>query len=103
MSRGPDAATLVKRALERHADAAGCDIAIELRDTTRWASATFFGARHQLILTLCDDPSGAAWIGGLGDADLPIHGHLVADLVTIAVTRRDGRATVTLEILTVET
>jgi hypothetical protein len=103
MSRGPDAATLLKRALERHADAAGCDVAVAMLEMTRWASATFTGARHRILLTLPDDPLGERWLGELGEADLPIRGQLVADLATIAVTRRDDLMMVTLEALTVET
>eukprot|EP01037_Dinobryon_pediforme_P026818 gene26818-29467_t len=103
MSRGPDAATLLKRALERHADAAGCDVALEMLEMTRWASATFAGARHRISLTLRDDPLGERWLNGLGDADLPISGQLVADLATVAVTRRDGMLVAALEALTVAT
>ncbi|WP_010187560.1 hypothetical protein [Sphingomonas sp. PAMC 26605] len=103
MSRGPDAATLLKRALERHGDAAGLEIAVRMAETTRWASATFAGARHQITLTLRDDAFGQAWLGALPDADLPLRGHLVADLAVIAITRRDARSIATVEALTVET
>lgn len=103
MSRGPDAATLLRRALERHGDAAGCDVAVEMLETTRWASATFTGARHRIRVTLGDDAAGEAWLGQLGEAELPIRGHLVADLATIAVTRRGEIAQARLEALTVET
>ena len=102
MSRGPDAATLLRRALERHADAAGCDVSVSVQDSTRWASATFAGARHTVALTLRDDPAGGLWLNQLGEAELPLRGHLVADIVTLSVTRRDEDLLVTLEALTVE-
>lgn len=102
MSRGPDAATLLKRALERHADAAGCDITLRIDETRGWASATFAGARHTITLTLRDDARGALWLGDIGEADLPMRGHLVADLVTLRVARRNDELRVTLEALTVE-
>ncbi len=103
MSRGPDAATLLKRALERDADAAGCDVGVAMVEMTRWASATFTGARHRIVLTLRDDPRAETWLGGLGEADLPIRGQLVADLATIATSRQHGMTIATLEALTVET
>ncbi|GHH20131.1 hypothetical protein GCM10008023_27700 [Sphingomonas glacialis] len=102
MSRGPDAATLLRRALERHADAAGCDVSVCVRDSTRWASATFAGARHTVALTLPDDPTGGLWLKALAEADLPIRGHLVADIVILSATRHDEELVVALEALTVE-
>ncbi|MDY7522759.1 hypothetical protein [Sphingomonas sp. 10B4] len=102
MSRGPDAATLLRRALERHADAAGCDVSVCVQDSTRWASATFAGARHTVALTLHDDPTGGLWLEALAEADLPIRGHLVADIVILSATRHDEKLVVALEALTVE-
>ncbi|TPG46970.1 hypothetical protein [Sphingomonas glacialis] len=103
MSRGPDSATLLQRALERSADAAGCAAVVCVLETTRWASATFVGARHRIALTLRDDPPSMIWLAALGEAELAMRGHLVADIATLSVTRRDGEAIVALETLTVET
>lgn len=103
MSRGPDSATLLQRALERSADAAGCAVAVAVHETKRWASATFVGARHRLALTLRDDQASSNWLAALGEAELTMRGHLVADIVTLSVTRRNGEAFVALEALTVET
>ncbi|MCH7860476.1 hypothetical protein ACQKOH_09765 [Sphingomonas sp. NPDC092331] len=102
MSRGPDAETLLRRALEASAEAAGCPVALVESDWTRWASATFTGARH--LFALAAPPSGAfdAWIAGLPDAELRLRGHLVADLAVEHVRRTDDRVTVSLEVLTVE-
>ncbi len=60
MSRGPDAATLLERALLVAADAAGCPVAVVASDWTRWASATFTGARHSLTLTAAASPGSIA-------------------------------------------
>ncbi|MGY2732689.1 hypothetical protein [Sphingomonas sp. UYP23] len=103
MSRGPDSAILLQRALERSADAAGCAAVARVLETTRWASATFVGARHQIALTLRDDPVSLHWLAALGDAELTMRGHLVADIVTRSTPRRNGEAVVALEALTVET
>lgn len=101
MTRGPDAATLLRRALERSAPA---EAAMLVRDitSTRWASATFAGERHELAIELAAGAAGDAWLGGLADAELPMRGHLVADLAVVR-TERSGDATVArIEALTVE-
>lgn len=102
MSRGPDAATLLRRVLERDAEDRGCTLAVTGAAATRWASATFTGARHRLTLAAADDAALAAWLAGLGEADLPLRGHLVADIAVVAATRAAGRAALTIEALTVE-
>lgn len=97
MSRGPDAATLLERRLRIAAEAAGVTVTVGEADWTRWASATFVGARHRLTLS----GSGVAfdaWIAGLAEANLPLRGHLVADVALVA---RTGDA-VMVEVLTVE-
>ncbi|WP_448663649.1 hypothetical protein ACG3SL_02945 [Sphingomonas sp. CJ20] len=102
MSRGPDAGTLLARALVAAADAAGCPVMLVEGDWTRWASATFVGARHVLVLR---GPCGTAldrWIAGLPDAELALRGHLVADLTIAGVTRTPEGATIRVEALTVE-
>lgn len=102
MSRGPDAATLLERALAQSAERAGCAVAVVDSDWDRWASATFVGARHVMTLTGEDSDRLTAWLSGLAEADLPIRGHLVADVKVMRVERRDGRATARIEALTVE-
>lgn len=102
MSRGPDAETLLRRALEAGADAAGCPVTLAESDWTRWASATFTGARHLLALTAPPSPALDAWIAGLPEAELRLRGHLVADLVVEHVRRAEGAVTASLEVLTVE-
>ena len=97
MSRGPDVATLLERRLRISAEAAGVSVGIVAGDATPWASATFNGARHQLTLESAD-AGFAAWLATLPEADLPLRGHLVADL-TVAHAA-DGVARI--EVLSVE-
>ncbi len=97
MSRGPDAATLLERRLRIAAEAAGVTIAIPQSDWTRWASATFVGARHRLTLA-SDDPGFGDWLATLPEAELPLRGHLVADVVVLRATG----AVAEVEVLTVE-
>jgi hypothetical protein len=102
MSRGPDAATLLARALAASSEAAGCPATIEMSDWTRWASATFTGARHTLGLSAQPCPALIAWIAGLPEAELRLRGHLVADLAVVAVRNAGAEIAVELEVLTVE-
>ncbi|KQN71145.1 hypothetical protein [Sphingomonas sp. Leaf62] len=97
MSGGPDAATLLERRLRIAAEAAGAVVSVGEAGWTRWASATFVGARHRLTVS----GSGVAfdaWLAALPEADLPLRGHLVADVAVVARTSKD----VVLEVLTVE-
>ena len=79
-------------------------IAVEQVD---WASVTFTGARHKLRLTLDGDGavgSAADFLEKLPDLDLPIRGHIVADIALVAEERGDnGRyVALDLEALTIE-
>jgi len=102
MSRGPDAGTALIRAIEADAARARCDLRLVASDSTRWASATFTGARHHLSLEAPEGDALDGWLEALPEADLPIRGHLVADIVVLSVQRAGGNATIGLEALTVE-
>jgi hypothetical protein len=102
MSRGPDAATQLERALVANAATAGCPIAVAASDWTRWASATFTGARHSLTLTAGASPMLDCWLVGLAEAEFALCGYLVADIGVTRMTRESGVVTVALEALTVE-
>lgn len=97
MSRGPDAATLLERRLRIAAETAGVAVGVGEAEWTRWASATFVGARHRVTIAGSGD-AFQAWVAALPEADLPLRGHLVAD-VAIVARQADG---VMLEVLTVE-
>lgn len=102
MSRGPDAGTLLLRALRRDAAACGCAVDAEIAASTRWASATFTGARHRLMLCGAAGAALDAWLAGLPEADLPLRRHLVADVAVLAVRRGGERVSAEVEALTVE-
>ena len=102
MSRGPDAGVMLERALVASARTASCPVTIESADWKRWASATFTGARHELVLR---GGCGAAlddWLAALPEVDLPLGRYLLADLVVASVVRAEGEARIALEALTVE-
>lgn len=102
MSRGPDAATLLQRALARDAAAKGCTLTIVSVHSFRWSSATFVGARHRVVIDAVDDAASAAWLGSIAEVDMPMRGHFVADARLAQLDRERGRVTATLEALTVE-
>ena len=98
MSRGPDAATQLARALERN----GPGVTVSRCEATPWASVTFAGARHRLTLEARATTGLDRWLAGLPDAEFALHGHLVADVTVTAIEHCDGRASVSIEALTVE-
>ena len=102
MSRGPDAATLLERAILADARTSAVTVRVVTATATRWASATFAGERHAMSLEGERSAAADRWLGGLGEADLPMRGHLVADLVVIRTERSGERFTAMLEVLTLE-
>jgi hypothetical protein len=100
--RGPDAATLVERRLILAADAAGHRLSIDGAESVPWASATFTGARHRMQLVGALSPSLLQWLEALPEADLPVRGHLVADLALLSAASKGDVLRATIEILTVE-
>jgi hypothetical protein len=102
MSRGPDAATLLERALLASAEHAACPLSLAESEMDRWASATFTGARHRITLVGRESAALDSWLAGLADADFALRGHLVADLQVVRVRRAGEALTATIEVLTVE-
>jgi hypothetical protein len=102
MSRGPDAATLLERRLLLAAEAAGHRLVLGETETIPWASATFTGARHRLTLTGAAGSELEAWLQALPEADLPVRGHLVADLAVLSTAEEADLLCAEVEVLTVE-
>ncbi len=102
MSRGPDIGTALARAILANAERNGVQIEPTRHDWTRWASATFTGARHELGFTAAASARLDGWLAGLAEAELPIRGHLVADLHVAGATRDAEKVIFDLEALTVE-
>lgn len=85
----------------------GGDVRIEQLGRNDWASVTFSGTQHRLRVVL--DGAGAAGAGAdflqqMGEIDLPIPGHIIADVGLLAEGRNDAgdHAELELEILTIE-
>lgn len=102
MSRGPDAGTLMMRALEASAAMAGCPVTITSSNQRRWASATFLGAQHRVTLAGSPSPELEAWVAALPESEFALRGHLVAELGVLRISRDGDAVSADLEILTVE-
>lgn len=90
------------RALERSAAAAGCTVTLIYQQALPWASATFTGARHKIMVASDTSAGLAAWVDQLEDADFNLPGHLVADLSVGRIEKIGTRSRVAIEALTVE-
>ncbi|MBB3911049.1 hypothetical protein [Sphingomonas desiccabilis] len=102
MSRGPDATTLLERRLLLAGQAGGHGITIDGIESTPWASATFNGARHRVRLAGKATAELRAWLQTLPEAELPLRGHLVADLAMLSSEADGERLRAEIEVLTVE-
>jgi hypothetical protein len=102
--RTPTASEALLASLEASATAAGCPIKATAATWTRWASATFSGARHEITAEAAESPALDAWLTALVDGEQypEILGYLLADIIVLSVARSDGVATVRLEALTVD-
>ena len=98
--RGPDAGTLLIRALRGHAGAAGLTMHVESIACTPWASATFVGTLHRLTIAAMPVPGLRDWIDALPEAEFAMRGHIVADLVVDRIETIDDREHVTIAVLT---
>lgn len=92
---------MLMKAIDADARRAGCAVTLARAASTRWSSATFIGARHELTVEAIDSPALDAWLDALPEAELPVRAQLVADLVVRGVTREAGVARVAIEALTV--
>ena len=98
--RGPDAGTLLIRALRGHAAAASLTMHVESIACTPWASATFVGTLHRLTMAAVPVPGLRDWIDSLPEAVFAMRGHIVADLSVDRIETIDGREHVTVGVLT---
>lgn len=82
-------------------------VEVELLTCSEWASVTFAGSRHNLLVVLHGPGSvGAAseFLGSLPEFEIAIPGHIVADVSLVAEDRgeRGDHAVLELEALTIE-
>lgn len=97
-----DVGARLEQSLQLSAHAAACPVTIVAARWVRWASASFDGGRHELTIELEATPAAARWLMALPETELPIPGHLVADLIVVQRATACGRTTARLEVLTVQ-
>jgi hypothetical protein len=73
------------RVLEASAQRAGCAVRIAAASERAWASATFTGTHHLLIIKAAPSSALAAWLGSLPHTQFALPGHVVADLTVRGV------------------
>ena len=70
-----------------------------------WASATFIGARHEIVFILDGDgaaPAAQAFLANLTDEEFALRGHLLADITLVSSEIGNDQARLAIEALTVE-
>ena len=78
---------------------------VEALSSRSWASITFSGERHHLVLRLEGEGGAAAadkFLDGLAEREFDLPGHILADVALVANERDGDRVRLTLEALTVE-
>lgn len=101
MSREPDAAARLVRALTASLAAHGCIATIEPIREARWESGLFSGTRHVLVLSGEVSAPLDAWLAALPEIDLPMPGQFVADVDVTERSEANGTTTLTIEALTI--
>lgn len=99
-----DAHHLLLRALHRRAGGPG-GVEIGTATTEGWASATFRGARHKVVLRLTGEGASdraSALSQDVGTIEFSLPGHLVADIAVIARHQMPEGVAIEIEALTVE-
>ena len=104
--RATEAGAELRRALGANFVTFGAAVTFESLTSRPWASITFAGERHKLVLCLPGPGAQAAvdaFLEGLEDREFALRGHVVADIAATEVERdEDGQVRLTLEALTVE-
>ena len=96
----------LRRALRDCFGALGAAVTFEKVTSRPWASITFAGERHRLVLRLPGPGAEAAvegFLDGLEEREFPMRGHILADIEAAGFEREaEGQIRLTLEALTVE-
>ena len=92
----------LERALVTAAARASYDLAIVAHQARRWASATFTGVQHEIVVTAPRGIGFGDWVAALPEAELPIPGHLVASLAVDRIEDDGTHIALTLTVLIIE-
>ena len=92
------ASLALARALRRSAIEAGCEPTIISVSGCPWASVTFAGERHHVVLAIPASTARYRWLAGLDETDLPMHGRIALPPTILSADDR----TLELDVLTLE-
>ena len=67
-----------------------------------WMSATFVGARHQLVFTVPPSVATEPFVAEMAEAELPLRSGFVADIAVMGCTPCERGTRMKIEVLTVE-
>ncbi len=95
-----DPALPLIRELIADAAANGCTVHLIASATRDWASATFVGARHRILLTAIASPALTAWLAALPSAQLSPGRDLLGDLTVDRVSPIGNECRIELSALT---
>jgi hypothetical protein len=98
----PDAATALLRALGERLARAGAVYRVEELRCRSWASVTFTGARHRLVLLVEGEESAERFLAGIEEAEFALPLHILADIAVESRERSEEGVRIALEALTVE-
>ncbi len=101
---GTDATTALLRALRSAFDSVNF-VNFERVQSREWASITFTGARHEVMIRLQGDGAEAAadrFAAGLDATEFRLRGHILADIVLVGRERTEHGVHLQFEALTVE-
>lgn len=105
MTEVTKAGSALKKAIRAQFLSLGSEVSLPAIVSRPWASVTFRGERHRLTCLLCGSGARAvaeAFCDGLPDRDIPLAGHILADIEVADTSVNEEGATLTLEALTVE-
>lgn len=96
----------LRRALNASFAGFGAAVTFESLTSRPWASITFAGERHAVVLCLPGPGAQAAvdaFLDGLEDREFALRGHIVADIGATGIRRDgDGQIRLMIEALTIE-
>lgn len=93
----------LERALTRSAALAGAELAVERHRMTPWHSATFSGARHDILASAMSGDRLDQWLAQLPAVDLPLRGGLLTDIRVAACERAGAMTRLRIESVTLDT
>ncbi|WEK43659.1 MAG: hypothetical protein P0Y64_02155 [Candidatus Sphingomonas colombiensis] len=95
-----DVGQLLVRALTKSATGAGATASFTHVSNADWWSAGIAGLTHEILCVAASSDAFDDWLAHVSDADFPLAGHLVAEIVVAKCSREDGNVVLMMAALT---